>query len=156
MKAVKWNIWRKWMLLTSLIAGGVVPLTFCNCMTGSASRFRNVEGELFFLLLGGIVGLLIGLLQWVIIPRKLSFTPANSWLLWWLLVSSIIWSISSHIGTVVSSVVGMSFYSDAGVILALGMIGISWPITVWGIGLAIQGIVIALLLQYIPLDNSLS
>ncbi|MCP4360371.1 MAG: hypothetical protein GY796_20375 [Chloroflexi bacterium] len=154
MKTVKWDIWYKWMLLTSLIAGGIVPITFCSYMTSNASRFINVEGGLVFLIIGGISGLLIGLLQWAVIPRKLSFTPSNSWLWWWLLGSFIIWSISSYGGTVASSVVGMSFYSEASVLLVAGMIAISWPIVVLGIGLAIQGVVIALFLQYVTLDNS--
>ncbi len=143
------------MLITSLIAGGIVPITFCSCMTSNASRLRNVEGGLVFLIIGGISGLLIGLLQWEIIPRILSFTLSNRRLLWWLLGSFIIWSISSYGGTVASSVVGMSFYSEASVLLAAGMFVISWPIVVLGIGLAIQGVVIALLLQYVPLDNLL-
>ncbi len=99
---------------------------------------------------------IIGLLQWEIIPRILSFTLSNRRLLWWLLGSFIIWSISSYGGIFISSEVGMSFYSEASVLLvALGMIAIVWPITVWGIGLAIQGVVVILLLQYVPLDNLL-
>jgi hypothetical protein len=138
----KRKIWFKWMLPSSLIAAGIILADLCSFF----GRIGTVDLYLVTAIFGSVFGLFIGFLQWILITRKASVAPD-----WWvvLLQGPVIWSTSFFIGTFLSMIVGVSFYSSTssgwgGVVVGL----VSFPIIVWIVGMAIQGGIVALYLHF--------
>jgi hypothetical protein len=149
------NFWYEWIFPGSFVAVGFVfianlYITFLGSdpISEALGDLTNYHPYVMAGISGAIVGLLIGTLQLRISAnRKSSYLLALEW--WFVIpISSIIWSISSYVGTLLSYSIGYIVYTkigDVGVVIGV----FSWPVTIWTIGVTIQGIYVLLLFPFL-------